>query len=232
VEGPLSFVAVPESASGRDDVGPGIGPMIDLLTARLGREPTITAPDPASIRAALRGVPVVVSAECTVALATVPWLAEHHPDARVLWIDAHADFNSPQTSPSGYVGGMPLAGATGQWEAGVSPTFPAAQVVLAGVRDVDPGEQELLDRSGAVVLPTLHGVLDALGDAPVFVHLDPDVIDGYPCAFPPPPGGPGADDLTQLLAAVARDREVLGVTIASIGGPADVLALAVEPLLP
>jgi hypothetical protein len=47
VEGPLTFVAVPESASGRDDVGPGIGPMIDLLTARLGREPTITAPDPA-----------------------------------------------------------------------------------------------------------------------------------------------------------------------------------------
>jgi arginase family enzyme len=228
----MSFVSVPESASGRDDVGPGIGPMVELLTRRLGRDPVVVAPDPPSIRAALDGVPVVVSAECTVALGTISWLAERHPGARVLWIDAHADFNSPQTSPSGYVGGMPLAGATGQWEAGVSPTFPAAQVVLAGVRDVDPGEQELLDRSGAIVLPTFAGVLDALGNAPVFVHLDPDVIDGYPCAFPPPPGGPSAAELAQLLAAVARDREIVGVTVASIGGPADVLAAAVDPLLP
>jgi arginase family enzyme len=75
-------------------------------------------------------------------------------------------------------------------------------------------------------------VLEALGDAPVFVHLDPDVIDGYPCAFPPPPGGPSAGDVADLLAAVARDREIVGVTVASIGGPADVLAVAIEPLLP
>ena len=224
MEGPL--IVVPDAFTGHEEVGPNARAL-----ARLIGEGQEVAADPAAVRAALRDRPVVVSSECSVALATLPWLAEAHPCARVLWLDAHADFNTPDTSPSGYTGGMPVAGATGQFDAGVAPALPADRLVYFGLRDVDPGEQELLDRSGATVAADAAAALDALGDGPVFVHLDPDVIDGYPSAFPPPPGGPTADDLRALLAEVARRNEVVGVTVACVAGPPEIPHRIVEPLL-
>ena len=59
-------------------------------------------------------------------------------DARLPWLDAHGDYNTPETSGSGYLGGMCLAAATGEWDAGLGGTVPAERVVLAGVRDLDP----------------------------------------------------------------------------------------------
>ncbi|HEU4657038.1 MAG TPA: arginase family protein [Capillimicrobium sp.] len=224
MEGPL--IAVPASFTGHDEVGPNA----EALARRIG-EPRILPADVPAIRAALDGRPVVVASECVVALATLPWLAERHPDARVLWLDAHADFNTPETSPSGYVGGMPLAGATGQFDAGVTPTLPAERVVFAGLRDVDPGERELLDRSGAHVASALDAVPGALADRPVFVHLDADVVDGYPSAFPPPPGGPTADEVRELLAAIGDRNEIVGLTVASVAGPPEIPHRIVEPLL-
>jgi arginase len=233
IDGPL--IAVPGSFTGRADIGPGT----EALARRLGErhlgerhlgEPQVLEPDVAAVRAALEGRPVVVSSECVVALATLPWVAERHPDARVLWLDAHPDFNTPGTSPSGYRGGMPVAGATGQWDAGVRPVLAPDRLVFAGVRDVDPGEQELLDRSGATVVDALDDADAALGDAPVFVHLDCDVIDGYPAAFPVP-GGPSADAVRALLARVARDHEVIGLTVTAVAGSPDVPASVIEPLL-
>ena len=71
------------------------------------------------------------------------------PGVRVLWLDAHADFNTPSTTPSGFLGGMCLAGACGvlgrrAW----APAFDPARVVMCGVRDVDAGERVLLDTRG------------------------------------------------------------------------------------
>jgi arginase family enzyme len=227
VEGSLILVAEP--FSGRMDIGPNAA-----AVARLIGEPLLVDADASAVRAALVGAqrPVIVSAECSVATGTLPWLAEHHADARVLWLDAHADFNTPDTSPSGYVGGMPVAAATGQFDARLEPPLlPADRIVFAGLRDVDPGEQALLDRSGATVAATLDAALEALGDAPVFVHFDADVIDGYPSAFPPPSGGPSADELRELLAAVAARGEVVGLTIASVAGPPETVLSIIEPLL-
>jgi arginase len=222
VDGPL--ISVPGSFTGRRDVGPGT----EALTRCLG-EPTVVDADLAAVRAALERQPTVVASECVVALATLPWLAERHPGTKVLWLDAHPDFNAPQTSPSGYLGGMPLAGATGQWDAGVTPTLPPRDVVLAGVREVDPGERRLLNACEVTVAARLEDVIGALGDAPVFVHLDCDVIAGYSAAFPVP-GGPSAAEVRALLAAVARDRPVVGLTITAVAGTPDVPAEIVEPL--
>ncbi len=226
MDGPL--ILVPVAFSGRDDVGPSA----EAVARGLG-EPQAVDADVLAIRAALDGAqrPVIVSAECGVALATLPWVAEHHPDARVLWLDAHADFNTPDTSPSGYVGGMPVAAATGQYDAGASPILHAQRLVFAGLRDVDPGEQELLDRSGATIVADLADVPAALGDAPVFVHFDADVIAGYPSAFPPPPGGPTVDELRDLLTAVAAHNPIVGITIASVAGPPEPVLSIIEPLL-
>ena len=64
------------------------------------------------------------------------------PGVRFLWIDAHGDFNTPETTPSGFLGGMCLAAACGRWDAGWPDTIDPASVSFLGVRDLDPGERE------------------------------------------------------------------------------------------
>jgi arginase family enzyme len=227
VEGALILVA--ESFSGRTDVGPSAGAIAHALG-----QPLLVDADASAVREALIGAqrPIIVSAECSVATGTLPWLAEHHGDARVLWLDAHADFNTPETSPSGYVGGMPVAAATGQFDARLAPPLlPADRLVFFGLRDVDPGEQALLDTSGATLVETADAVPEVLGDGPVFIHFDADVIDGFPSAFPPPAGGPSADELRDLLATIAARNEIVGLTIASVAGPPEIVLSIIEPLL-
>src|SRR5204863_1585564 len=92
--------------------------------------------------------PLLSAGNCSVALTTLAAVRRHRPDARVLWLDAHGDFNTPETTKSGFLGGMPLAGAVGEWDAGLgAEPFPPEQVVMAGVHDLDPRERELLERS-------------------------------------------------------------------------------------
>ncbi|MDQ5831552.1 MAG: arginase family protein, partial [Actinomycetota bacterium] len=98
---------------------------------------------------------------------------------------------------------------------------------LAGVRDLDAGERELLERSAATVIgaspvETLVAVKNALGGSPVFIHLDLDVLD--PAEFPahvPAPGGLSSDKLYDLTEAVAEDSEVVGVEITNFETPDD-----------
>jgi arginase len=191
--------------------------------------------------------PVIAAGECGVALGTLPVLAARRPEARVLWLDAHGDFNSPETSESGWLGGMGLAGACGIWDSGLGRgSFPAAQVVLCGVRDLDAGERTLLDRAKATVigatLETLVYLVNALDDAPVYVHLDPDVLDPEEIDSEyRVDNGITVEKLWDLCDAVAQSNEVVGLEIASFWAPEDpgearaaaaMLAEAVEPLLP
>ena len=143
----------------------------------------------------------------------------------VLWLDAHGDYNTPDTSGSGYLGGMCLAGACGEWDAGLGDTIAADRLVLAGVRDLDDGERELLERShatviGASVVETLVAVKNALDGAPVFIHLDLDVLDPeeFPAAVFPTPGGLSSDKLYDLMEAVAEDSELVGIEVTGLRG--------------
>ena len=71
----------------------------------------------------------------------------------MLWLDAHPDFNTPETTRSGSLGGMPVAVATGRalqgmrLDATLDPPLPDQHVVMGGVRLTDPLEQQLLDDS-------------------------------------------------------------------------------------
>jgi arginase len=181
-------------------------------------------------------VPVLAAADCSIAVTTLPAALRHRPDARVLWLDAHGDYNTPDSSGSGYLGGMCLAGACGEWDAGLGETIEAERLVLAGVRDLDGGERELLERSeatviGASVVETLVAVKNALDGAPVFIHLDLDVLDPeeFPAAVPAP-GGLSSDKLYDLMEAVADDSELVGVEVTAFEAPddADELADAAE----
>jgi arginase len=190
--------------------------------------------------------PVLVHADCAIGLTTLPAVHRARPDSRVLWLDAHGDFNTPATSPSGHLGGMALAGACGLWDTGLADTaVPPRQVVLCGVRDLDDGERELLERNRVTVvgaaLETLVYLQNALDGAPTYVHLDPDVLDpgAVPARFPAA-GGLSAEKLYDLLDAVADSCEVVGLETAAFPAPADgaerercvdLLAGAVRPLL-
>jgi arginase len=172
-------------------------------------------------------VPVLAAADCSIAVTTLPVALRHRPDAKVLWLDAHGDFNTPDTSGSGYLGGMSLAGACGEWDAGLGDAIDAGRLVLAGVRDLDDAERELLERSaatviGASVVETLVAVKNALDGAPVFIHLDLDVIDPeeFPTAFPAP-GGLSSDKLYDLMEAVAEDSELVGIEVTAFEAPSD-----------
>jgi arginase family enzyme len=169
-------------------------------------------------------LPVILAGECTVCLGTMPVLARERPGTKVLWLDAHGDLNLPDTTESGYLGGMCLAGACGLWDAGADPIFPAADVVLAGVRDLDPGEHEVLERSDIRRAGSVdpEEVLEALDGAPTFVHLDLDVLDPdvLPAAVPAP-GGVSAAELEELLDGVADGVEVVGVEVTAFLAPED-----------
>jgi arginase len=172
-------------------------------------------------------VPVLAAADCSISVTTLPAALRHRPDAKVLWLDAHGDYNTPDTSGSGYLGGMCLAGACGEWDAGLGETIAAERVVLAGVRDLDAGERVLLERSdatviGASVVETLVAVKNALDGSPAFIHLDLDVLDPeeFPAAVPAP-GGLSSDKLYDLMEAVAEDSELVGVEITAFEAPED-----------
>jgi arginase len=171
--------------------------------------------------------PVLLAADCSVSATTLPAAIRNRPDARILWLDAHGDYNTPGTSGSGYLGGMCLAAATGEWDAGLGDTVPPERVVLAGIRDLDPGERELLEQSAATVIgaspvETLVAAKNALDGVPVFVHLDLDVLD--PEHFPAPvpaPNGLHPDKLYDLADSVLEESELLGIEVTNFTVPED-----------
>jgi arginase len=152
----------------------------------------------------------------------------------MLFLDAHADFNTPETTLSGMLGGMPVAVAAGlclsrlRLESGLDPAVPASQIVMGGLRDVDPLEQELIDRQGIEVLsvddlraqsPGLRQAMQRLASATdvVYVHVDMDVLDtsevpGHPTAVP---GGLSSEELAGGLAEIVANEKVLALGIAS-----------------
>jgi arginase len=173
--------------------------------------------------------PILLAPECSIAVSTLPALVRRHPDARVLWLDAHADFHTPQTTSSGYLGGMCLAGACGLWDAGFGAGVDPARVIMHGVREVEGAERVSLDRSGVHLVEAPA----QLAGLEVFVHLDLDVLD--PSVFPaqfPVDGGLDPPELRAFLAETGSACTLLGAEITSAApGHAQLVADAIAPLL-
>lgn len=102
--------------------------------------------------------PLVLGGDHSIAAGTVSGVAEsfRREDKKIglLWFDAHADFNTPEISPSGNVHGMPMAAIMGYGPIelthilGFSPKIRPEHAVQIGIREVDPGERELVKKSG------------------------------------------------------------------------------------
>ncbi len=153
----------------------------------------------------------------------------------LVWIDAHADFNTPETTLSGMLGGMPVAIASGmcltrlRLKAGLDPALPTKYIVMAGLRDVDPLEQELLDRSQCEFLSvddirhlseTIDRQMERLSRLTeiIYVHIDMDVLDpsevqGHPLTAPE---GPTSEELAAALERMFRHEKAGAIGIASL----------------
>ena len=140
-------------------------------------------------------IPLVLGGDHSVALGTLGGLARAHGPGGVLWIDAHSDINTPETSPSGNVHGMALAAALGLAGSGFEhaawplPAVDPQRVALLGARSLDEGERRLLREAGIRVFTmseidrigierAVRESLDRIaGGGFVHVSLDLDVLD-------------------------------------------------------
>ncbi|WCB95417.1 Formimidoylglutamase [Baekduia alba] len=163
---------------------------------------------------------LTLGGDCTVEVAPVSHLAARHPELRVLWIDAHADLNDPATSPSGLAHGMPLRLLLGDGHPDLLPatTLSPDRCALVGVRDIDPAERELITRRDIAWFadPASHEVATWLpAGAPVYLHLDLDVLDPaiWPAVALPTPRGSSVQELAALIAAVRERATLVGIGI-------------------
>ena len=179
-------------------------------------------------------MPVLLASDCTICMSSLPALARREPAARVVWLDAHGDFNTPGTTASGYLGGMCLAAACGRWDGGFGPGIDPARVVLSDARDLEAGERDELGAAGVAILAPAR-VPDAVRGERVFVHVDLDVLDPSEMPFSfPAAGGLPLPALRALLAELAGAAEIAGVEVTSTASPgaAGRLADMLQPLIP
>jgi arginase len=171
----------------------------DPTVARIGHLMTKVGYEVARSRAA-GFFPLIVGGDCLVALGALTGLIDP-PNTAVAWIDAHGDFNTPETTISGYLGGMPLACVVGRGlselreQSKLATPVPERNVALIGVRDLDPAEEQLLRESSVTVVrgpdlerdpSALDHALHILGGLPqLYLHVDIDVLD--------PAEAPGVD---------------------------------------
>lgn len=167
--------------------------------------------------------PVSVAGDCCTAIPVVAGLQRAGIDPSLIWIDAHGDFNTWETSPSGFLGGMPLAMIAGRGEmimAGAVDMQPIAEsrIVLADGRDLDPKEAEAVGNSDMNHIERFGDLLNSpLPSGPLYVHFDTDVID---CAEAPGhnypvPGGPGAGLVEEVMQRLAGTGQVVAVSMST-----------------
>ncbi len=136
-----------------------------------------------------------------------------------MWFDAHGDVQTPETTTSGYLGGMPLRLLVGYrpeliaTRLGLSPVR-ESQVLLVGARDLDPPEAEYLAASDIRQLPVDEAAA-ALPAGPIYLHVDADVVDAaeIPGLLFPVRGGPPLSAVAAAVRQIVASGRVAGVGV-------------------
>jgi arginase len=148
--------------------------------------------------------PLVLGGCCCSHIGAVEALAARHDRIALVWLDAHGDLNTPESSPSGNEWGMPLRMLLDSGAVGVQ------DVALVGARNLDPPEEDFIATSGLGLGPD--AVEAALRDtAGVYVAIDFDAFDpSEVAAWMPEPDGLRVSEVEALLAGVRERRPILG----------------------
>ena len=186
-------------------------------------------------------VPLVLGGDHAIAMGTVAGLVDAWGDVGVLWIDAHGDINTPETTPSGNIHGMPVAAILGQ--AAIAPRLGwgsqrrvrPERVVLFGTRTLDPGERKLIRELGVRMVTMSEidqvGVKAALaesverleGPGGIHVSLDMDAIDPLeaPGVGTPWPGGLTYREAHLAMELLAATGQVSSIEVVEVNPIAD-----------
>ncbi len=157
---------------------------------------------------------LILGGDHSMSLGTLPALKYHYPNLKVLWVDAHGDINTPKTSPTGNLHGMPVAALLGlfplqkrpSWE-WFHPCLNPSDIVYIGVRDLDWGEEKIMNNYGIryytseqVKQQGMHKVIEEAcqylnpeGEHPLHVSFDIDCLDPR---YAPATGVPVKDGMT------------------------------------
>ncbi|MCS6992526.1 MAG: arginase [Anaerolineales bacterium] len=197
--------------------------------------------------------PLVLGGDHSVALGSIHGAAKHRK-LGVLWVDAHADFNTPETTPSGNIHGMPLAALCGLGDPRLTalwderaPALDPRRVAVIGARDLDPGEKRNLKETGVLVMSMEQidrlGMVRAVEKAierisrdvdGIFLSFDMDSLDPRhaPGVGTPVPGGLTYREAHLVCELVAETGKLLGLDLVEVNPILDVqnttAALAVE----
>lgn len=180
-------------------------------------------------------IPLFLGGDHSIAIGTVAGTATAGP-LGLLWIDAHGDFNTPETSPSGNIHGMPVAALVGHGCEDLvnlghpGPKLRPQEIAMIGIRDLDPAERERLTTSGIHVY-TMRDI-DELGMATVarralshlnhlprlHVSLDMDALDPSvaPGVGTPAPGGLSYREAHLLMEILAESRRIASADVVEI----------------
>jgi len=169
-----------------------------------------------------------IGGTCGVELAPVAYLnARYRGDLAVVWLDAHADLNTPQSSPSGRFHGMVLRTLLGAGADALVSLLPRrlapTQVLLAGARDLDRDEATFVsDTAVSWLTPAdlrvpdrVAGRIRAGGFTRIYLHLDLDVLDpmGFPDSLVHAPGGLSTDELVETIHDLTGAFDVVGFSV-------------------
>ena len=180
---------------------------------------------------------LMTGGNCTHVTGVVGGLQEAHgPGLRLglVWFDAHGDFNTPETTPSGMLGGMPVAVCAGlahaPWRelSHIVAPIPTDRILFVDVRNVDPAEEDLIwatDASVAAAAPGFPGEdlagavarLNATCDA-ITLHIDADFLDAslVPSHGTKEPNGPDLDETAAAIDTVMATGKVVALALVSI----------------
>ncbi|UCD77109.1 MAG: arginase family protein, partial [Desulfobacterales bacterium] len=142
--------------------------------------------------------PVSIAGDCCATIGVLAGLQRAGMHPVLVWFDAHGDFNTWQTTPSGFLGGMPLAMLVGRGEQTMLNALdlkPLAEdrVILTDARDLDPGEKLLIEQAAIIHITDVRDLLNlTLPEGPLYVHIDTDILDPAeaPAMNYPATGGP------------------------------------------
>jgi arginase len=174
-----------------------------------------------------RAFPLVLSGNCNSSLGTLGGVNAR--SAGIIWFDAHGDFNTPETTKGGFLDGMALAIATGRCWTRMAQSIPGfaalpdERVLMIGMRQIDDGEQALLERSQVTLIRgeqiRTSGLRENLEQAltrlhthvqQVYLHIDLDVLDiqvGQANSYAEP-NGLFVNEMEQAISMIAQQFEI------------------------
>ena len=186
------------------------------------------------------GFPLVLGGDHSIAMGTVAGLLDAWGEVGVLWIDAHGDINTPETSPSGNVHGMPVAALLGQAGLGASlgwgeRAIDPRRVVLFGTRTLDAGERRIIRELGVRMFtmseidqrgmkPCLDEAISLLaGPGGIHISFDIDAVDPLeaPGVGTPWPGGLTYREAHLAMEVLADTGQVSSMEVVEVNPIAD-----------